>query len=381
MNILLLNYEFPPLGGGASKATYHMAIELVRLGHTVTVLTSRAANQPSEEMIEGVTVYRVTSWRRGIHDCGVIGAFTYILFALPKLRLLLKRNDYDVLHYFFSLPTGLLTLYSHAIRDRPYILSLRGSDVPDYDPSNQVLQLLHRPLRPLTRYIWRQAECTIALSNAFRQLAWDTAPDQSLDVIYNGIDTQFYKPMARQRSDGTHVRLLCVSRLIKRKGLNYLIDALVMLSEAPIELDIVGTGNFEKSLKAQVEKADLGNRIRFLGFRPPHELRELYNRADIFILPSLAESFGMVLLEAMSCGLPIIASNVGGIPEIVTDGENGILVQHACPNELAGAIERLVNDRLLRQQMTQNNLAKIHAMFEWKSIARQYQNVYERVLA
>jgi hypothetical protein len=104
------------------------------MGYTIHVLTSKLKEQLREEKMDGITVYRVPSFRKGIHDCGMCGAYTYIFFAFFKLTYLLKNNDYDIVHVFFSLPTGLLTLLPGKMHTIPYIVSLRGSDVPGYDP-------------------------------------------------------------------------------------------------------------------------------------------------------------------------------------------------------------------------------------------------------
>jgi UDP-N-acetylglucosamine:LPS N-acetylglucosamine transferase len=110
MRVLIANYEFPPVGGGASKVSYELAKKLVDKGHHVVVLTSRFGNLPRLHKQDGIIIHRVWSWRKGIHDSGLRGAFTYLLAALPVLRRILKEEQIDVVHYFFGLPTGLLSL-------------------------------------------------------------------------------------------------------------------------------------------------------------------------------------------------------------------------------------------------------------------------------
>lgn len=381
VRLLLLNYEFPPMGGGASNATYNIALELVKLGHSVDVLTSRFGDQPSEEIIQGIKVYRVTSWRHSIHNCGLRGAFSYVFFAFFRLRSLLKNNQYDLLHYFFGLPTGLLSLYSHGFKRKPFILSLRGSDVPGYDTTSLKLRLLHGLLKPVTVRIWKSAERLVTVSHGLREMALQTLPGHPIRVIYNGIDTDIFKPAPHinDTSNG-HLRLLCVSRLIDRKGLDYLFQALAEMNDPRIRLDIVGTGGSEQRLKANIRELGLENQVQFCGYKTAMEVAEHYRQADIFILPSLSESQGMVLLEAMSSGLPIIASHVGGIPEVVTNEENGLLIPPAKVNAIVEAVHRLANDSPLRSKISQNNPAKIQEQFTWKKIALYYQTVYHEAL-
>ncbi len=110
MKILMLNYEFPPMGGGAGNATDNISKNLALAGHDVTVLTSRYGEQPSFEVKNGVKIYRVFTWRNSIHDCGFKGAYTYLFFAAVKLMEMNRTQRFDILHFFFSLPTGLLSL-------------------------------------------------------------------------------------------------------------------------------------------------------------------------------------------------------------------------------------------------------------------------------
>jgi glycosyltransferase involved in cell wall biosynthesis len=382
VRLLLLNYEFPPMGGGASNATYNIALQLVKRGHSVDVLTSRFGNQPSEETINGVKVYRVTSWRSSIHECGLLGASSYVLFAFFKLRTLLQANPYQILHYFFGLPTGVLSFYSHSIKRKPYVLSLRGSDVPGYDTYSLKLRVWHWILKPVTRRIWREANAVVAVSEGLRQLALKTTPSIPISVIYNGINNEVFKPNRLSATNSRRtIRLLTVSRLINRKGLEYLFNAVTAIKRHPIQLDIVGTGSSEKRLRDMVVELGLENIVRFHGYQPPAELARLYNEADIFVLPSLSESLGLVFLEAMGCGLPIIATHVGGIPEIVKNNENGILVDAANANQIAKAITTLIYDRPLRKRLAQNNASKIRKQFTWDRIAQSYEAVYVETLS
>ncbi|MDQ3224236.1 MAG: glycosyltransferase family 4 protein, partial [Gemmatimonadota bacterium] len=167
MRILILNYEYPPIGGGAAVATAALAHGMVERGVTVDVVTAgagrRATRLPAESLGErGLTVYRVKSRRTGVHEAGMGDAASYLIAALPLIRRLMRRHRYDVVHVFFSLPTGaLLPLLD--LRGIPVVVSLRGSDVPGYDPHNRPLQLAHRLLTPLTRWIWRRADRVVAV--------------------------------------------------------------------------------------------------------------------------------------------------------------------------------------------------------------------------
>ena len=204
MRILVLNYEYPPLGGGAAVATAALAQGLLERGVAVDVVTAgagthmerRAPGRPAEPPTEGgLTVYRVKSRRTGIHEAGMGDAASYLVAALPLIRRLLRTHTYDAVHVFFSLPTGALLPFLR-LRDTPVVVSLRGSDVPGYDPHNSTLQWAHRLLAPLTRWIWRRADRVVAVCDSLGRLALQTLPDLDYAVVPNGVDLALFHPDA-----------------------------------------------------------------------------------------------------------------------------------------------------------------------------------------
>lgn len=379
MRVLLLNYEFPPVGGGAGYATANIAAGLVEQGIEAEVLTSRINGEEDGEKVNGVPVHRVPSWRVDIHNCGLRGAYTYVMTAALKRRQLLASQHFDLEHYFFSMPTGLLTLMPDAGNAPPYIVSLRGSDVPGYDPFNTKVERLHKVMKPVTRRIWRRAKKVVALSDALATTAKETAPELDIEVIPNGIDTEQFSPPER-RHPRSPVRLITVARLLERKGIQTILEACCQPTVLPVELQIVGTGPYETTLRRMVDFFGLSERVKFLGFIPNEELPNYYRRSDIFVLPSETESFGLVFAEAMSCGLPIAASNVGGIPETVRDGVDGLLCPPGDPWRLRENIVRLIESVDTRRKISISQRRRILENYPWGHIAARYADVYREVL-
>lgn len=377
MKILLLNYEFPPYGGGAGMATYHLAEALADLGHDVDVLTSGGFGDKRVEKLAGFTVYRAISLRRGIHDSGLRGAATYVGFAFPKLNRLKKKYSYDAYHLFFSLPTGLLTLLPGGLHSKPYIVSLRGSDVPGYDPFNIKLALLHRLLKPITKKIWRRSKAVVAVTNSLKKMALEIAPGQKIEVIPNGVDIDLFKPMKAISVDRSSFKLLCVSRLVERKGIEDILSAMAELPSEDIKLSIVGSGNHESRLKQRCHELSLNSTVEFKGFCRREALPILYAQSDAFILTSRSEAFGNVFAEAMSCGMPIIGSAVGGIPDLVSE-ENGLLVEPGNIAAIKRAILRLKDSRQLCKEMGIANREKMERNYRWPKIAEKFLNLYPR---
>ncbi|NNC66349.1 MAG: glycosyltransferase family 4 protein [Gammaproteobacteria bacterium] len=371
MNLLLLNYEFPPLGGGASSATFHMARELARRGHHVDVLTSRADGTPAEEIIDGAHIYRVASWRRGVHDAGLIGAATYLLSAAPRLWKLTRASRYDCAHFFFSLPTGALAPCWRRWTKQPYVISMRGSDVPAYD-SGKFLAATHRLLRARTSRILSDASQVVANSASLCQLAKESFPEIPLQVITNGVCTATFHPRT-DLSVHEPLRLLAVARLVRRKGLEVLINAMAHEECPRCRLEIVGDGRLRPRLQKLVGSLRLDDRVEFTGRLHGEELARRYRSADCFVLPSLAESFSMSLLEAMASGLPVVASRIGGIPELVEDRVNGRLVSPGSVEALVSALNWISSSSDRRRQIGHSNREKICADYSWSRIVDEYE--------
>ncbi len=378
MNILIINYEFPPIGGGAGKAAFNLARQLDRAGHRVDVLTSRMKGQPAEKKENGMMVYRVMSWRKGIHDCGFRGALTFLISAVWPFLRLTHRNDYDVIHYFFGLPTAILSLLPGSHRKIPYIVSLRGSDVPGYDEYNKNLQSIHRLILPFTQTIWRRAGQLVAVTRSLKDKALESLPGTRINVIPNGVDSLFLNLSIPEYKKGNRFKLISVARLIERKGIQDLLMALAQLQDPDISLLIVGDGRYKDQLQKQCRDLSLEDRVTFYGFCHPHDLPGLLADKDAFILTSRAEAFGNVFAEAMACGLPVIGSDAGGIPDLVGE-DNGILVKPGNIEMIKRAIASMKASTEKKMQMGASNREKILGKYTWENVTNQYISLYHAV--
>jgi glycosyltransferase involved in cell wall biosynthesis len=373
MRLLFMNYEFPPVGGGAAYASRATARELVALGHEVDFLTTATDGNRDDEEIDGIRVHRVRSYRRGVHESGLIGALSFLGFAATRLRELARVNGYDAYHYYFSLPTGFLSLLPGAHRHRPYIVSLRGSDVPGYDPA---LFWHHKALLPITHRIWRNAYRVVANSADLRRLALRSAPDLSIDVILNGASEPAARSSPGEKRSG--LRVLAVSRLIARKGLDTLIRTLARPGNEDLSLEIAGEGPEGAALRGLAHTCGVADRVRFHGFVNHAALASLYINADVFVLTSLAESCSMALLEAMAAGLPLVATRVGGNVELIRDGTNGLLFKAQSVEELGTALRMLASNPALRGRFAAVNRELAREQFSWRAVARRYEAIFRQ---
>ena len=388
MRVLILNYEYPPLGGGAGVATQALASGLASRGVTVDVITAGERDERRSEVLwdgrateEGLlTVYRVKSRRTGVHEAGIRGAFSYLRGALPLVRARLRAEHYDIVHLFFSLPTGALLPFL-PLRDTPVIVSLRGSDVPGYDPCQLTLRRAHKALRPLTRWIWRRASRVVAVCESLGRLALRTDPGLRYSVIPNGVDLARFRPSARRRSrNPKKVRCLAVARLVERKGIGDLIQAIASLERGRYELEIVGSGPDEQRLKDLAELLGVSREVIFTGSVDRAVIPGRYRDADIFTLAPWDDAFGHVFAEALASGLPIVGSTVGGIPEVVEHGKNGFLVPPREPKALAAAIRHLADHPAVRADIGRWNRIQAEANLSWARVTTRYLSLYTGVL-
>jgi glycosyltransferase involved in cell wall biosynthesis len=268
-----------------------------------------------------------------------------------------------------------------ALGDTPVILSLRGSDVPGYDPCQPRLDRAHRMLLPLTRWIWRRANRVIAVCESLGRLALRTDPGLHYSVIPNGVDLTRFRPSSRARSrhPGT-IRCLAVARLVERKGLTDLIRAIASLERGRYQLEIVGSGPDEWELRGLAARLGITREVMFTGSLDRAAIPGRYREADIFTLAPWGDAFGHVFAEALASGLPIVGSTVGGVPELVEHGKNGFLVPPREPIALAAAIRLLADNPDLRAQIGRRNRAQAEANLSWARVTTRYLSVYQGVL-
>ncbi|NTW14904.1 MAG: glycosyltransferase family 4 protein [Candidatus Moranbacteria bacterium] len=382
MKVLFLNYEYPPLGGGAANATEYLLREYARTeGLEVHLVTSAIGNgYAREEIGDRVIVHRIPIGKNpsDLHHQSRANLLSYTvkgyLFARKLVR---EEGGFDLIHAFFTIPGGFQSLLLRAEFRLPYVVSLRGADVPGY---SERFPVIYAFVRPIVRLIWNRAAAVVSNSEGLRELAGKTSPNLDIPVIPNGVDTGQFKPESRTSSDG--FRILAVSRLTPRKGIRFLIRAMRPLREAypdrGLELLIAGGGDEEESLKALAVTEGVSDVVRFLG-RVPHDgLPQVYRDSDVFCLPSLNEGMSNTVLEAIASGLPIVATVTGGTEELVRDGENGFFVAMESPEDLAEKLGRLVADPALRARMGEASRAHAETM-SWSSVAGRYADLYRSV--
>ena len=371
MRILMLNYEYPPLGGGASPVTRALCEHLAAAGHEVDVVTMGYRRLPRVELSGGVRVIRVPALRHSPVRAETPEMLSYILAALPPTLALTQRWRYDVVHAHFIVPTGILAAAVRRISGLPLVITAHGSDIPGYNPDRFMRG--HRLIAPAWRVVARSADVIVSPSHYLRTLIQRVC-DLPVEVIPYG----FALPPLRcgERSaepvEARQRRILFVSRLFPRKGAQYLLEALAGMPLNGWEVTVAGDGPMLEVLQQQAQR--LGVPVDWRGFIKGETLEELYASSAIFVFPSTNDNFPVVLLEALAGGCAVITTNASGMPEVV--GDAGILVPPQDVPALRAAIQRLMNDDGLRADLSARARARI-AHFAWDNVIRRYLEVYQ----
>lgn len=373
MRILMLNNEYPPLGGGGSNACKYILKEFADKDIDVDVVTSSSSNTFEIEKIgDTVNIYKLPINKKDIHYWTQREIIAYSWKANKFIKKLMDEKEYDVCHAFFGIPCGAIAyLFRKKI---PYIVSLRGSDVPGF---NNRFGFEYVFLKPIIRSIWKKAGAVVANSKGLKELALLTSPEQEISVIYNGIDISEFKPDLNRTNDGDMLRIVCVSRLIERKGIKYLIEAIGKLKDRNIKLVLVGEGNQEEELKKLAQDQGISDIVDFKGYISHDNIADIYKNSDVFVLPSLNEGMSNALLEGMASGLTVIVTDTGGTVELI-DG-NGIIIPMGDSDAIVNAIRRIMDYPDERKRMNIRS-RKIAEMMDWKAVGESYLKVYEDVI-
>jgi glycosyltransferase involved in cell wall biosynthesis len=305
----------------------------------------------------------------------------YVLGGVRAARTLAREGDFDLVHAFWPLPHGILGLAAKRAGEIPLVETFFGVELTWVESQLGAL-------RPLLRGIVRSADAVTAISTHTASLLQRLVPGLEPVIIPFGaaIEARLPAPPTEEHLH-TGLRLLFVGRLVERKGVHVLLDALALLpEEPPIHLEVIGDGPERDRLERRARALGIQDRVAFRGFVTREELEDRLRACDALTLPAVTdakgdiEGLGVVLLEAMSFGKPVVASNAGGITDIVRPGENGILVPPGDAGALAAALEAFARDPRGVRRLGTAAHRDVRERFSWDSILDRLEGVYASVL-
>lgn len=375
MKLLLVNYEYPPVGGGAGNATAYLARALRTLGHDVVVVTASYRDLCGWYDDRGVNILRLRSLRRSVHYARLSEMLSYVVHACWSVPRLAARMKPDGCVVFFSLPCGPIGWLAKRATGVPYVVALRGGDVPGAETSISYLQ---RILAPIRRMVLAGARAVTANSSGLAAIssATDAFP---VDVIPNGVDTEFYHPGTDEGAQSETMDLLFVGRFNGQKNLLFLLQQFsVARARTPtLRLTMVGDGPHRNMLEAEARRLGIADAVRWRGWMEKSALAALYREVDVFLNPSLYEGMPNTVMEAMASGLPVIASAVAGNDELVEHGRTGLLFNLDDSNAFANAMVFLSANPHLRASYGRSGRAAVLSRFSWEATAQRYAAYFQ----
>jgi len=390
--LLVLTSTFPRWAGDREPPfVFELSRRLVGQ-FEVHVLAPHAPGARRQETLGGVQVHRFRYAPQRLQQLAYEGGILarlrerrWRLLLVPcllmaqawALRRLLARQRFDVIHAHWIIPQGLTAVLAGAPPRVPMLCTSHGGD----------LFGLRGPLaRRLKRLVLARSAAVTVVSQAMREAVLALRAGQVVEVVPMGTDLtgRFTLPERPVRVPGT---LLFAGRLVEKKGVRYLLDAVARLRAQgrAVTLTIAGDGPQRAALQAQVQHLGLGGAVEFLGAVDHARLASLFQQAAVAVVPSVVapggdqEGFGLVIVEAMGCGCPVIASRLPAINDIAVDGETALLVPPADPAALASAIAQMLDDSTGAARRAAAARARVLERFDWESVSRRYADVLKQL--
>jgi len=388
--VMMLTWEFPPrVIGGISPHIYNLSRSLAKTGVKVYVVTCDFPGAPQHETTNGVEVYRIDSYKNPAPD---FAKWVYLMNinmqkeAAALVRSLGRKIDIFHAHDWLVATAGIGL--KHVFR-RPFFATMHSTEIgrrngihTDYE------RMIHETEAWLTYEAWKVICCSDYMISHVRW-AFGLPPDKLVRVP-NGVNFEAYARKENENVSQFRSRfalpqekiVLFVGRLVHEKGAQVLVSAIPkVLEKTNAKFIFVGNGYMKDQLSDLVRAMGIAHKVMFTGFVDDETLRKLQKCADVSVVPSLFEPFGIVALEAMAAGSPVVVSDTGGLSEIVNHEVDGVKVFTGNPDSLSWGIIRVLTDEAFANRLRTNARRKVQEKYDWDTIAQQTKTVYEAVLS
>lgn len=366
--------EFPPVSGGIGYYVYNLSKGLIKKGHKVTVITRGSTRIVEREVIDGIDVLKATFFPLYPFHMTLHGFFVNSLLKSlgPEFSLVHLHSP-----LIPSIKTDLpiITTVHTAMR-----IDSRYHEVVDpYSLAEKVQSMYFSPFveSQLLRLSDKVTAVSPSVANELKEYGMDSS---EVTVMWNGVDEKIFFPIRKKEKFEKYVLYTGVLRA--RKGLFDLIKCAILVKRIipDIKFVICGTGSLLQNLKEKVRSVGLEEQVIFLGRVDRKKLIQIYQNATIHVVPSIYEGLPTVLLEAMACGLPVVATNIGGNRDIISSNVNGLLIPPGSPEAMAKMIMILWDNESLRKKIGGNARETILKKYTWDIVVNDFVNVYECLL-
>jgi glycogen(starch) synthase len=389
LRVMMFTWEFPPrVIGGISPHVYFLSKSLVKEDAKVYVVTCDFPGAPAHEVIEGVEVYRIDSYKNPAPDFATWVYLMNLNMQKEAAAIVNKLgNKIDVFHAHDWLVATAGIGLKHVFR-KPLLVTMHSTEIGRRDGLHtNTERMIHETEAWLTYEAWKVICCSGYMVSHVR---WAFGlPEDKLVMVPNGVNTHVYKSAETGDCGGFRTKfalpeekiVLYVGRLVYEKGIHILINAVPkVLERVNAKFIIVGSGYMKEQLLNIVRSMRLEHKVLFMGFVDDETLLRLQKCADVSVVPSLFEPFGIVALEAMAAKSPVVVSDTGGLSEIVDHDVTGFKAYPNNPDSLAWGIIKILLDEPYSNYIRENAYRKVQEKYDWEKIAQQTKRIYEGVL-
>ncbi|HWI50945.1 MAG TPA: glycosyltransferase family 4 protein [Symbiobacteriaceae bacterium] len=382
--VLMLTWEYPPhLVGGLARHVHALAREMAAQGHDVHVLTRSAPGLPLDSMEDGVHVVRVSPYFQEPSDFRLWVCHLNYALMEAGARVAEQIMGPAVVHAH----DWLVAYAARGIKNLfhlPMVATIHATEHGRHNGiHDQGQQYINDVEWWLTYEAWRVVVCSNAMRGEVRWLFG--LGEDKVRVIPNGIDLKPpvegpLPPREHFAAPGEKI-IYHIGRLVPEKGVAVLLEAMPqILRRHHAKLIVAGTGPYGDELRRRAQQLGLGDRVYFVGWVNDATAYALYKYADVAVVPSTYEPFGIVALEAMAAGTPLVASDVGGLHEIVRHEQNGLKALPGHVGSLAEQVDRMLTDRVLAKRVAETARREVEEQYTWAGIARTTSDLYDEVI-
>lgn len=352
--LIFIVHEYPPIVGGTGVFVRNI-VEAAGAETDILVITAAESGRTRLEKEDRAAVLRlgVPFRDRKFHYATVPSMAAFALLAAWHGWRLGRKGDYSAVQGFHLIPSGAVAVLLSRLLGVPCLVTAIGAEV--HDPASKRKIHTSPVYRRILAWVIKNADRVSAISTDIARRAREYHDRSDMEILPPGIKSP---PLISTGRPSETLTLCSVSRLARRKGIADLVRALALLKDLPIRYVAVGDGSERGELESLSEELGIAERVEFTGSLGEMEKYEVMSRSDIFVLPSHHEGFGICYIEAMSAGLPVIASDSGGQLDFIADGVSGLLVKAGEPESIAAAVRRLCEDAELREAMGRRNIEK-----------------------
>lgn len=381
MNILVLNYEYPPIGGGAGVITQNISERLADSGNQVTVITTWFKGEEEITTTGNLTVIRLKAKRQFKHKSSVGEMLSWVHESKRFLKEYCIKNKFDICFANFAIPGGIVALYLKKAFGLKYTIISHGHDIPWRFPKQ--MRLFHMATYFRIRKICRGSEAnfmqTAEMMQNINSFIGNRYANKNV-LIPNGIDTRRFKPDYTKR--GSKFKIVFTGRLVEQKDPFTFLKTIKLFSaiSSDIEVVVLGDGILLSKMKEYVKANKLQNIVGFKGWVPKAEMVQQYQSASVAIVTSLFEGMSIAVMEALACGCYLISTPIDGIKEIISTDVNGVIVDFGSSKEIAVQLEKYYNEKHKKNYAIPDSVtSKLANTYDWDNIVPQYEKEFKKI--